>query len=273
MISPIRSMGPLAPARRNGQVAAKGETPQAPDQVTLSKGPNGPEGPEKPRPRGSVLGKIARAVGLTVGLSTIGLVGIGAVVPAVIQPPTVHIAPQNMTALQKHLSFFDQNHDGNLTRTETAQGLRKLGLSPVRAEVTGSLINAGIGVKSSDHWYDFTTVNLSKIHSSKHGSDTGIYDTQGQFVQSKYDELWSRFDQGNKGALSQSDIQAMHASLSTDKVGDVASKAEFDLLMELAGQNRTMADGSSQRVLTKERMQQFYDGSLFYQLAGETAPF
>ena len=203
----------------------------------------------------------------------IGLVGIGAVVPAVIHHPSVAIAPQQMTSLQKHLSFFDQNRDGNLTREETAQGLRKLGMSPVRSEVMGSAINAGIGLKSSDHWYDFTTVNLSKIHASKHGSDTGVYDAQGQFVQASYDELWSRFDQGQKGALNQSDIQAMHASLSTDKVGDVASKAEFDLLMELAGQNQTMADGSSQRVLTKDAMQQFYDGTLFYQLAGERAPF
>jgi peroxygenase len=268
MISPLRSMTTLTPARRSARVEAKSTPPQ--DEVTLSKG-SGPDGPE--RPRGGVLGKIARTVGLSLGLATVGLVGIGAVVPAVIQHPSVAIAPQKMTALQKHLSFFDQNQDGNLTRTETAQGLKKLGLSPVRAEVTGTLINTGIGLKSSDHWYDFTTVNLNKIHQSKHGSDTGIYDTQGQFVQGKYDELWSRFDQGNKGALTQGDIQAMHASLSTDKVGDVASKAEFDLLMELAGQNQTLADGSSQRVLTKERMQQFYDGTLFFQLTGEKAPF
>jgi peroxygenase len=221
------------------------------------------------------LGKIARATGLALGLSVVGLVGIGAVVPAVLHhsPSAVIQTQKKMTPLEKHLAFFDRDHDGQLTREETAQGLRKLGLGTVRSEVTASAINAGIGLKSSDHWYDFTTINLSKIHLSKHGSDTGIYDAQGQFVQAKYDELWARFDQGQKGALNQADIQAMHASLSTDKVGDVAAKAEFDLLMEIAGQNQTQPDGSTQRVLTKDTMQQFYDGTLFYNLAGETAPF
>ena len=270
MVSPLRSFSPLAPKPRRPVSSVQTQDSPPQDNITLSKGPGGPQ-----PPRRGILGKIARAAGLTLGLSMVGLVGIGSVVPAVLHHnPSAQVQTQKqLTPLEKHLSFFDRDHDGQLTREETAQGLRKLGLGTVRSEVTGSAINAGIGLRSSDHWYDFTTVNLSKIHLSKHGSDTGIYDKQGQFVQAKYDELWARFDQGQKGALNQADIQAMHASLSTDKVGDVAAKAEFDLLMEIAGQNQAQPDGSNQRVLTKDTMQQFYDGSLFYKLAGETAPF
>lgn len=36
-----------------------------------------------------------------------------------------------------------------------------------------------------------------------------VYDTEGRFVPQKYEEIFSKYDAGNKGGLSWDDIQAM----------------------------------------------------------------
>ena len=64
----------------------------------------------------------------------------------------------------------------------------------------------------------------------------------------------------------------MHAQLNNDKAGAVASKGEFTLLMGLAGESHQI-DGHTEKVLTRDTMQSFYDGTLFYKLAGEKPPF
>ncbi len=207
-----------------------------------------------------------------------GLLGVAS--PATAQAPQVllqvqaqaTLQPQKLTFLQKHLSFFDGNHDGQLTRSETAVGLRRLGLGRAKSEAVATFINVGVGVSTSDHWYDPTTINLAKIHHAKHGSDTGIFDAQGDFVPEKFNQLFERFDTDKDQSLSQGEITKMHEALKTDKVGDFASKGEFSLLMDLAGEPREV-DGQPSKVLTRDTLQSFYDGTLFYKLVGEKPPF
>lgn len=64
------------------------------------------------------------------------------------------------------------------------------------------------------------------------------------------------------GALDASQLSHLIAGNRTDLVGHVASKVEFALLMELAGESR-----GSRRVLTRDRLARFYDGSLLYEIA------
>lgn len=52
----------------------------------------------------------------------------------------------------------------------------------------------------------------------------------------------------------------------TNLVGHLGSKAEFGLLLDLAGEDR-----NGKKVLTRVRLERFYNGSLFYQLAEEVA--
>lgn len=210
---------------------------------------------------------------LFAGAAVLALTSPGVQAQVQIQPQASQ--PQEFpydTILQKHLSFFDGDHNGQLTREETASGLRKLGLGWTRSEAVATFINLGVGASSHDHWYDPTTINLAKVHHAKHGSDTGIMDAQGNFVTEKFDSIFTRFDANRDGALSQSEINTMHDQLKTDQVGDFASKGEFSLLMELAGESRTQ-DGQTTKVLTRDTMLSLYDGTLFYKLAGETAPF
>ncbi|GFH11496.1 caleosin domain containing [Haematococcus lacustris] len=50
---------------------------------------------------------------------------------------------------------------------------------------------------------------IKNAHRGKHGSDTGVYDTEGRFVPQKFEEIFSKYDKGNKGGLDLSDIRRM----------------------------------------------------------------
>ena len=74
------------------------------------------------------------------------------------------IASTPMTALQKHVAFFDRDHDGQIHVGETYDGLRALGLSRTRATLAATAINGGLGPLTTDHWYDPTTIDVANIH-------------------------------------------------------------------------------------------------------------
>jgi len=61
-------------------------------------------------------------------------------------------------------------------------------------------------------------------------------------------------------------LTRLFADNRADLMGSLGSKAEFGLLLDLAGEDR-----NGRKVLTRERLERFYNGSLFYQLAAQVA--
>ena len=168
------------------------------------------------------------------------------------------------TALQKHVDFFDTDGDGKITLLETYQGLRRLGLGAARSALFGGVINAALG--SSTSRAPSLTVDASHIDAGKHASDTGVYDENGRFVQRSFDRLFARYDEDGDGALDRKELSRLFEESRTDIVGHLGSMAEFGLLLCLAGEDR-----KGRKVITRQRLGRFYDGSLFYQLADEVA--
>jgi len=182
-------------------------------------------------------------------------------------------APNNgPTALQKHVMFFDRNGDGKITLSETFQSLSLLGFGSVRSSALALAINGGLGRVTGAPWYAPLTINIDQIHKGKHGSDTDIYDANGNFSQPKFDELFSKYDTNQDGALSEKEFENFFSRKFEDNTSSLASKFEFGLLLEIAGEERTV-DGTSSKVLTRETMSKFYDGTLLFDLVGETTPF
>lgn len=167
------------------------------------------------------------------------------------------------TALQRHVDFFDSNGDGRITLADTYSGFRRLGIGVTRSAVFGLLINAVLGPMTSKR--PTFTVNTSRIHASIHRSDTGVYDAAGRFSKTRFEELFTRHDVDGDGALDEAELAGMFARNRTDLAGHLVSRTEFGLLLELAGEVR---DG--RRLLTRERLHDFYDGSLFYKLSRES---
>ncbi|MBK9087745.1 MAG: hypothetical protein IPL90_01305 [Holophagales bacterium] len=179
-------------------------------------------------------------------------------------PPTARSAPisGSRTALQKHVDFFDTDHDGRITLFETYQGLRRLGLGAARSAVFGGVINAALGPSTSRA--PSLTVNATHISAGRHGSDTGVYDEEGHFVKRSFDRLFTRYDGDEDGALGREDLARLFEGSRTDLLGHLGSMAEFGLLLSLAGEDR-----NGRKVLSRQRLLEFYDGSLFYKLADE----
>ena len=171
---------------------------------------------------------------------------------------------RSRTALQKHVDFFDLDRDGRITFLETYQGLRRLGLGAARSAVFGGVINAALG--SSTSKTPSLTVDADHIDAGRHASDTGIYDEKGRFVQRSFDRLFARYDEDGDGALDREELARLFEGNRTDLLGHLGSMAEFGLLLSLAGEAR-----KGRKVLTRERLKRFYDGSLFYELADEVA--
>ena len=109
-------------------------------------------------------------------------------------------------------------------------------------------------------------MDVEHIHSGRHGSDTGVYDRNGRFSRPRFRRLFDRFDVDRDDALDGEELGRLFAGNQTDLAGHLGSRAEFGLLLGLAGQDR-----KGKRVLTRERLERFYNGSLFYQLAREVA--
>jgi peroxygenase len=197
----------------------------------------------------------------TPGRRATGAEGAGRIVP-----PASRSAPNSgsRTALQKHVDFFDTNHDGKITLSDTYHGLRRLGLGAARAAGFAGVINAALG--SSTSGAPSLTVDAERIHAGKHRSDTGVYDRNGRFSLPRFRRLFARHDADGDGALDGEELTRLFAANRTDLVGHLASRAEFALLLDLAGEDR-----NGKKVLTRERLDRFYNGSLFYQLAEEVA--
>ncbi|MCM2256017.1 MAG: caleosin family protein [Vicinamibacteria bacterium] len=168
------------------------------------------------------------------------------------------------TALQKHVDFFDQDGDGLITLAETYSGLRRLGLDPLRSAAAAAVINGALGPATSGA--PRLSIDTRRIHAGMHASDTGVYDSRGRFSITRFERLFARYDVAGQGALDDAALRRLFTDQRTDWLGHLASRAEFGLLLELAGQLR---DG--RKVLTRERLLSFYDGSLFGVVADELA--
>ena len=177
-----------------------------------------------------------------------------------------------LSALQKHVMFFDRDGDGKIGLSESYEGFRALGFDSVRSGAFSFAINTALGVSTGAPWYAPLTVNVANIASAKHASDTDIYDDKGEFDPAKFEELFATYDTDGDDALSAAEFEVFYARNKEDSVGSLASTFEFGLLLEIAGDKRVI-DGQVMDVVTRQTMERFYDGTLFFDIAGEPLPF
>lgn len=172
------------------------------------------------------------------------------------------------TALQKHVDFFDSDGDGIITIGETVDGLKRLGICSLKAYALGAAIHIGLEMKTRVSGQGKLGINANNIHKGKHDSDTGAYDEHGKFVAKRLNDMFTKFDLDADGALSEEEMKHMLDDQKEGFVGHQASKLEFGLLMDIAGEDRDI-NGKATRVLTREVFEKLYDGSLFHAIAAK----
>ncbi|XP_066332447.1 probable peroxygenase 5 [Miscanthus floridulus] len=170
-----------------------------------------------------------------------------------------------MTELQKHVAFFDRDHDGIITFDETYQGLRDVGVGEVTAKASAALINGALGPKTRPDNANSSRMDIyiENIQKGKHGSDTGAYDAQGRFVPAKFDEIFSKHAKTVPNALTKDELDEMlkDNQEKNDFAGWLAAKSEWEMLYKVAKDK----DGR----LPKDTVRAVYDGTLFYQLTAQ----
>lgn len=163
------------------------------------------------------------------------------------------------TALQKHCLFFDRDHDGFITMMDTYRGLRAIGLGMILSIIGTIIINLTLAWPTNTSWFPTTTVDIRNIKYSRHGSDSQIYDNEGNFNEERFEAFWQKWDKTNKGYLTWATIwqRIREERDAFDFFGWQATFLEWGLLYYVAAEHGR---------LSKDDVRGSFDGTVFNRL-------
>jgi hypothetical protein len=136
------------------------------------------------------------------------------------------------TVLQQHCAYWDKDADGIIWPWDTYNGVRAWGWAIPLALLAMFIIHSTLSFMTLPGFLPdpFFRIYLNKIHKDKHGSDSGSYDNEGRFRPQNYEEIFTKYDRGNKGGLTTGDIWRMLSGqrLAVDPFGWTASALECE---------------------------------------------
>ncbi|XP_022726495.1 probable peroxygenase 4 isoform X2 [Durio zibethinus] len=176
--------------------------------------------------------------------------------------------PTDQNVLKKHVAFFDRNHDGLVYPWETFKaGFRAIGAGYFLSMAGAIFINVALSGKTRPGKFPslLFPIEVKNIHLAKHGSDSGVYDSEGRFVRLKFEEIFIKFARTHASALTSDELMAMLKANREpqDYKGWIISWTEWKTLYCLCKDNNGL--------LRKETIRAVYDGSLFEHMERERA--
>jgi hypothetical protein len=195
---------------------------------------------------------------LTAGLALLSATGARAACPA--------------NPLEMHAAFFDVDGDGKVEYHETVSSVRTLGATAFEATRFAVILHTAVFFKNGGHSTAITVAGIART--GRHEGDSGIWDASGAYDQAAFDRFFGRFDADRSGALTKSEIETAMAANKRERGSNGAAAAGFELpvLVHLAGDRTENGGGSPVKAISRERLQAFYQGTLFYTLAGKALP-
>jgi peroxygenase len=116
------------------------------------------------------------------------------------------------TVIQQHCLYFDQDGDGVIYPHDTFIACRKWGWGVFLSALATFIINVNLSYPTQSGWLPdpFFRIYINNVHKAKHGSDSMSFDNEGRFSPQKYEDLFAKYDKGNKGGLDWSDLLRFH---------------------------------------------------------------
>uniref|UniRef100_A0A0D9VKP5 EF-hand domain-containing protein n=1 Tax=Leersia perrieri TaxID=77586 RepID=A0A0D9VKP5_9ORYZ len=178
---------------------------------------------------------------------------------------TAAVAAGETTELQKHVAFFDSDHNGIISFSETYEGFRALGFGIISSTLSATFINGDLGLKTRPETAteSLFSIYIENIHKGIHGSATGVYDSEGRFVQEKFDEIFTKHAKTVPDSLAPGEVDEMIRSNKQpeDYKGWLGASMEWSATFNLGVDK----DG----FLRKDTVRAVYNGSFFSNLASE----
>ena len=181
-----------------------------------------------------------------------------------------------LTALERHVSYFDTDADGKITMAQTFQGLRKIGVDAVTSAGLTLLINVFLGYLTNGK--PSLKVSVRDIARGKHPFDTGTFNERGEVDRSNFERLFTTptaqppFDR-----LTRSEIRSMIVKRGDPKkpfgeLGSVLSNwfsgREIQLLLCVASDCKKVSpSGAAEPAISLRTLRRFYSGQLLFLLA------
>lgn len=178
---------------------------------------------------------------------------------------------RRISALERHVSFFDPEGTGTVTFGQTWAGLGRLGIGLFYRLLLTPIINGFLGYLTQGR-VSFD-IAVAKIAQGKHPFDTGSFGDDGEIDEGALAKL---VEAGKGGSLSAKEMRALILARGNHRpqMGKVAgalgswfSGKEVQLLFCLAADTTKREDGRDVPAVTPRMLRRLYDGSLFHLLA------
>lgn len=172
------------------------------------------------------------------------------------------------SVMQQHCIYWDRDEDGIIWPTDTWIGFRDLGFNVLFSFLAVIFIHASMSFPTrlaTTYVPDpFFRLYLANIHKDKHGSDSGVFDSYGRFIPSRFEDIWSQYTRRSSGepprtrmTLSELWEFVKGNRVAADPFGWVAAALEWTTTFLLVQQRGEVE---------KEDVRKIFDGSLFFEI-------
>ena len=106
------------------------------------------------------------------------------------------------------MDYWDQDHDGIIWPQDTYMGCRAWGWSIPLSFLAAFIISVSLSYPTVPGLLPdpFFRIYTARLYKDKHGSDSMTYDNEGRFRPQNFEDIFAKYDKGNKGGLDFSDL-------------------------------------------------------------------